>query len=328
MAVRQTTVVILGFPYGITESHPGLSGGFAGEYFLSKAMHDISIIAGHIVDRNQNVHNIDYSVTLQIEQELQRCRAAIPQDWWDTIPTPDMPLDELYYRQTFKIYYYQGLKFLHLPYMLKSSTDTKFKHSRNAALESSREIMNSYRNLRSTGESQIIMCDLMDFQAFSSALVMVLGLVSQAPNCIYQEAEDWGLIQSVNRQLQTIDGGMECSVAAQGAQLLEYLSMAHSGTYSGPDGYEAVIPYFGKVRIGKMKRNESVAPLGVESKEIPPLATNEMDLNTISFMPFSQDSLVQYPLTDAELGVDWTSVFDVDNNYNYDWSQVFDYRGP
>jgi hypothetical protein len=320
--------LILGFPYGIAESHPGLSREFAGEYFLSKAMHDISIIAGHIVDRNQSGHDVDYSVTLQIEQELQQCRASMPQDWWDTVPTLDTPLKELYYRQTFKIYYYQGLKLLHLPYMLKSSTDKKFEHSRNAALESSREMMNSYRNLRSSGESQIVMCDLMDFQAFSSALVMVIGLVSQSPDCIYQEAEDWGLIQSVIRQLQTVASGMECSVANQGAQLLEYLSMARSGTYSGPDGYEAVIPYFGKVRIGKMKRNESVAPLVVETKETPLVDTNTMDFNTISFMPFSQESLIQFPLTDAELGVDWTSVFDVDNNYNYDWSQVFDYRGP
>lgn len=320
--------LILGFPYGIAESHPALSKKFAGDNSLSRAMHDICIIAGHIVDRNQNAHDVDYSVTLQIEQELYTCRASMPQDFWNATPTTDMPLSQLYYRSVFKIYYYQSLKFLHLPYMLKSSTDKKFEHSRQVALESSREMMKSYRNLRGTGDSQIIMCDLLDFQAFSSALVMVIGLVSQSLGCIYQEAEDWGLIQSVIRQLQMVATGMDCSVAGQGAQLLENLSMAYSGTYSGPDGYEAVIPYFGKVRVGKLKRNESEAPLSVGSNETQLLATDTMDFNTISLVPFSQDSLFQSPFTDAELGVDWTSVFDVDNNYNYDWSQVFDYRGP
>jgi len=85
---------LLGLPNGITEFHPGLSKVFAGDHFLSRAMHDISIIAAHITERIQSSHDLDYSVTLQIDQELEQCRAAIPLDWWDMILTPNMPLHE------------------------------------------------------------------------------------------------------------------------------------------------------------------------------------------------------------------------------------------
>jgi hypothetical protein len=83
---------LLGLLNGIIEFHPGLSKVFAGDHFPSRAMHNISIIAAHIAERIQSSHDLD--VTLQIDQELEQCRAAIPLEWWDMILTPNMPLHE------------------------------------------------------------------------------------------------------------------------------------------------------------------------------------------------------------------------------------------
>ncbi|TVY73556.1 Dehydrocurvularin biosynthesis regulator [Lachnellula suecica] len=314
----------LGFPYGIAESHPGLSAELAGKHFTARAMYNIAIIAGHITDRNQNFNKVSYSATANIEKELESCQAAIPTDWWDTISTPDIPLYELYGRQSIKIYYYQACRNLHLPYVLQASKDKRYEHNKKAAMNASREMIKAYRTLRSNGGDSIIMCDLMDFQVFSSAVLIVIELISQPSDCIYQEGEDWGLVQNVTQHFDSVAAGMECSVAGQAAQLLEYLSMAHQGTYTGPEGYEAVIPYFGKVRIGKMKGTQPTMSMNGQINA-PQLFTNTIEFDSSSFMPFSQDPTAGYNFTDAELGFDWTSTFD--DSKIYDWSQAFEFTG-
>lgn len=317
--------LILGFPYAIADSHPGLSKDHTGQSVAARAMHELSIIAGHIIERNQNHRNVNYSFTVQIDQEFEQCRDRIPPDWWDAIPSPAMPLEALYGQQAVKLHYYHLYKLLHLPYMLKSSNDRKFENSRISTLEASREMIKCYQTLRNSSGLAIIICDLMDFQVFSAAIVIVINLLSQSSTRdILQEAEDWKLIHDITKTLKHISRAMECAVAGQAAQLLEYLSMACHGTYSGPEGYEAVIPYFGKVRISQLRRaasqTESTPPSDVQIHAPQPFS-NTIEFSSNSFIPFSQNFTADY-LSEAELSVDWTSVFGVDTNY--DWSQLFD----
>lgn len=312
--------LILGLPHGISESHLGLSKKLAGTQFVAQTKYALSIIGSHIIDRNQDFHNTDYSATTKIEQELEQVRAAISAEWWNTVPGPDMSLSELYTRHVIQSLYYQAVMTLHMPYMWKSSEELKFDHNKRAVLEASREMIKSYRMFRSRGGAEIIICDMMDFLVFSAAIVLVIDLLSRSSGCIYQEAEDWGLVQNVTLHLDKVARGVECFVAGQASQLLEYLSMAHEGRYLGPDSYKAVIPYFGKVRIGRLRRAE---PKIYTGSETPQVFTNTVKFNMNSFMSYSQDSTAVYNLTDAELGVNWTSALEIDNNQ--DWSHAFEF---
>ena len=100
--------------------------------------------------------------------------------------------------------------------------------------------------------------------------------------------------------------------------------MAHHGTYSGPEGYEAVIPYFGKVTIGRMKRNVSQTQSSDIQTSAPQQLSNMVEFSANTFMLFSQEPSSGYSYSDTELGVDWTSIFDVDRSY--DWNQAFEYN--
>jgi hypothetical protein len=320
--------LILGFPYAIADSHPGLSRKHIGQSIAARAMYELSIIAGHIIERNQNHRSVNYSVTVQIDQEFEQCRDGIPLDWWDAIPSPSMPLEALYGLQSVKLHYYHLYKLLHLPYMLKSSTDRKFENSRISTLEASREMIKCYQTLRNSSGPAIIICDLMDFQVFSGAIVIVINLLSQSyTRDVHQEAEDWKLIHGITRTFKHISREMECTVPGQAAQLLEYLSIARHGTYSGPEGYEAVIPYFGKVRISQLGRaasqTDSTPPTDLQI-HTPQTFSNSIEFSANSFIPFSQGFTADY-LSGAELGVDWTPVLGVDTNY--DWNQLFNNAG-
>ncbi|MCJ1447539.1 MAG: hypothetical protein MMC23_008050 [Stictis urceolatum] len=323
-ADRQLSL-ILGLPYGISEFHPGIREPRGEQTIPAIFMHKLSIICGHVCDRDQNYENADYSLTLSIERELEECKASVPIEFWDAEPDPSMGVAEVYGRQVMKIYYCQILKMLHIPYMLKTSIGTSFEHSRVTAVHASREMYHAYQALRELQQSAGVVCDLMDFQVFSAAIVIVINLIS-SPSLLDtdQVASDWELVQNLIADLDFTSKAMECNVAAQAARLLEYLSMAAHGIYDGTDGYSAVIPYFGRVKVKRLKNTESDG-WSVPSSDLQStpeqFVHNTVEFNANPFMHFSQDSLADY-LSGPELGVDWTAAFDTFRDY--EWSQMFD----
>jgi hypothetical protein len=317
--------LILGFPPAISDTHPGVSTPHPHQSVQERVMFEFSVIAGHIIDRNQNHRNIDYSVTEKIEQELVQYRNGPASALIDLKPTPSMSLETIYGLQIAKIYYHNHCKMLHLPYMLKSSTDRKYEHNRLAALEAARQIAKAWGDLRHCcGSETLIICDFMDFQVFMAAIVLVINLLSPScPDNIHQQTRDWELVHDISRNLKSVSEEMECNVACQAARLLDHLSAAHHGMYDGSETYEATIPYFGKVRISQIRK---VAPSRTEDTPLDELKDQELfsnmvEFSTDSFVPFSQNYMGDY-LSEAELGVDWTAVLNAD--IGYDWSQSFE----
>jgi hypothetical protein len=311
---------LLGLPAATTDSHPGISVQLAGQDTGNRMRYDLSIIAGHIIERNQNHRTSEYSVTLNIDQELHQCRGRIPSEWWNGLPSIGTPLETIYGLSIMKMQFYSFRKMLHLPYMLKSAIDENYQYSRLAALDASREIIRAYQTVRVHPDLAISICDVFDFQAFTAAVVLSIDLLSQTSQLeTHQEASDWGLIHDLTRSLKSVSEAMECIVAGQAAQLLKILSSFRHGSYSGPENYEVVIPMFGRVRINHPKTLRS-------QNEVNSLYDNgnfqqfmpKFEFSTNSFAPFGMTGDI---VSDAELGIDWTSILNVDTNY--DWSQTF-----
>jgi hypothetical protein len=315
--------LILGLPYAVPDTHPGVANPHICQPAQVQMMHDFGIIAGHVIDRNQSHQKFDYSVTKRIEQELLEYENGAGSSMLNTVSDPSMPLQVIYDLQVGKLFYHNLCKLTHLPYMLKSHLDPQYEHHRLAALSAAREMITAWQQLRECSGDALIICDLMDFEVFTAAIVLVLNLLS--PSCtdpIHQQASDWERVHETTSNLQHVSGEMDCNVASQAATLLEYLSAAHQGIYDGPEIYEAVIPYFGSVRISRTRK---VAPDmmkgGWDEQE---LFGNTVEFNADSFVPFTQNYMGDC-LTEAELGVDWTAVLNAD--IGYEWSQSFHSSG-
>jgi hypothetical protein len=343
--------MILGFPCAMQESHPSLSIIHATGPPAVLIAHEFSIIAGHIVEQHQNHATVDGFTTLKIAQELDECKRRMPPQWWAG-PDPDMPLAEAYVQHTIKITYFQLQMYLHLPNMLKATPESNFINSRVATLEACRGMANAYLTLRSHKDPMVIICDVMDFQVFSAILVIIIDLLSQpSPDSLQDQVGDWQLVSFTAAALKHVSEVTDCVVAKQAAQLLEYLLQARDCTYSGPQTYEAVIPYFGKVRIsGKRLADMPMAMAhsdgggggdggGVAlstmmmdsssgSYQSTPLSfpdsysfVPEVQICTNQFFPYGAISATN-AVPDPELSIDWTTA--LDNIADYDFDQVFD----
>jgi hypothetical protein len=312
-----------GLPSATTDSHPGVSTPPPAQDFGARILYDLAVIAGHIIERNQNHQTANYAVTLAIDQEIQQCKSRLPPGWWNGIPTASTPLTTIYSLGILKIGFFSGQKMLHLPYMLKSSPDNNYEYSRLQALDAGREMIKGYQAVRQHPELMLTICDLMDFQAFTAAVVLVIDLLNQPSQLeTHQEASDWNLVHDVTKSLKLVSEAMECTVAGQAQHLLEHLSTFRDGAYKGPDNYQVIIPMFGRVKINRPK-NRTVQPginnLYQNGNQFEQQFMPMVEFSANSFAPFGMTGDI---LSEGELGTDWTSVLNVD--YNYDWNQTFD----
>ncbi|KAE9375159.1 hypothetical protein N431DRAFT_436676 [Stipitochalara longipes BDJ] len=314
---------LLGLPSATTASHPGVSTSPPEQDIGARVMYEISTIAGRIIERNQNHQMANYAVTLAIDQEIQQCKSRLPSEWWNSPPTTSMPLAAIYGVGVLKIEFYAGQKMLHLPYMLKSSPDNNYEYSRLQVLDACREMIKAYQIVRQHPQLNLTICDLMDFQAFTAAVVIIIDLLNQSSQLeTHQEASDWNLVHDVKRSLKLVSVAMECTVAGQGFYLLEHLASFRNGAYAGPDNYDVTIPMFGRVKISRPK-SRKVQPefnnFYESENQFQPQFFPTLEFSANTFAPFGMTGDV---MSDAELGIDWTSALNMD--YNYDWNQTFD----
>ena len=80
--------------------------------------------------------------------------------------------------------------------MLKASQDRRYIYNRTAALESARETLLLYQVLRPALGFKSLICKLVDFQAFTGAMLLVLNLIGSTTSNNQRNGEDddrdWG----------------------------------------------------------------------------------------------------------------------------------------
>lgn len=333
--------LLLGLPYCIAESHFNLTdldnellGMPIDEIFILR----ISMIAGHIVDRNQNPSKMNYSDTLKIDRELEEARSLLPAEWGRERVSASMVSQEtLFAMAVARFTFHNVRKLLHLPYMLKSTSDPRYEFSRIATIDASREMIWAYQELQHLQSAVLKFCNMSDFLVFSAAMVLIIDLFRKSGRDARQEDRDWNLVYSITQNLKQVSERMPCTIARQSARLLEDMSACRGGCTDCDPGqaYEAVIPYLGKVRLtaGSELIAQCNTPQGAMTASSdsanPQLFTPPEDAYPGSSDRAGVDPLVSFdgylhppaegqPQQPWDLGTDWTAL--IDSSLQDDWS--------
>jgi hypothetical protein len=275
--------LLLGLPYGISDSHCDLKmPDFGGEYLHPLAfINNVAKLAGRVIDRNQGVAEQSFAWALQLDQELEDLWKKLDPAWVDyseLLATPEANAAELRERLMAQIVYHQIRVYLHLPFMLKSATNSRFMYSRTACLNGSREVLRLYQALRAGTTQPLYECKAVDFIGFTSAVLIQIGLFnfgSMDPKTFKDVEADTRLIEisiDIFRRASSEKGG---KVALQSAQVLEKMqgkfksgcgSKSNSGAGPCDDGEcdDMVIPYFGTISIRRGGQ-------AVSHKQMPPI---------------------------------------------------------
>ncbi|KAJ5611410.1 Fungal specific transcription factor [Penicillium lagena] len=246
--------LMLGLPTSVSANHPGTSSYSPSAPLMSRIMCSVALICGKAIDRDQAHHAAaSYATTVEIDQDMEEAYRLFPDEHWLPL-APDMSLSDCWNQQASKVIFFTTLKLVHMPCMLKSVGESKFLYSWDRAMEAARGAATAYSEFRTWPGASATLCELMDFQAFSAAMVLIIGhLIFPARATSLAKDQDWALVRDVSLCLRRTVAIMDCAVAAQSVRILDLVDAARHGAYIADDDYVVTIPYFGRIRINKKK---------------------------------------------------------------------------
>ena len=259
--------LMLGLPYGPTEIHSdigrdseacakGMQTQNIGEHYFYRLAH----VVGHIIDRNQQLpSNNMLPLTLKIEAEMLELAASMTNDWWESGRQYGNETDRMLNQLMPQFGHHQARSLLHLPFMLKATTDRRFEYSKMAALESAREMIARYRVIRPARGFGSLICKTIDFQVFGGAMILVLNLLDhyrKGGTMDHSEADnDQALISITTDILRRASVETDGGVATQAARALEIFNNIKElslpcAKFEKDCTTKVVVPYCGTVVIG------------------------------------------------------------------------------
>jgi hypothetical protein len=238
-------------PFSFDDNAPWLST----EDLYNKSLCEI---AGLILTRNQADSTHAFSTTHEIDEKLGSLARQMPPTWWE-IPTSivDGRIEEVgsqLDRILCQIWHFELETLAHLPFMLRAATDRRYDYSRISCLSASRELIRRWMFIRKA-HSMIFVNTLIEFQAFTAAITVLLGLLGSTPSTtdpivLKERGEDLQLVETVVQILEGLkQRGDGVLVVNQGISVIRTLQgvLRNEGKSSGNLRLE--IQHFGTISI-------------------------------------------------------------------------------
>ncbi|PWY83697.1 hypothetical protein BO94DRAFT_536386 [Aspergillus sclerotioniger CBS 115572] len=227
-------------------------------------------VAGRILQRSDaDVNNL--ANTHDIDQQLQKAAAEVPPQWWLIPGLTSSNSDGLETIQdTIRLMdqftHYQLLLRLHLPYMLRSSSDHRYDPSKLTIITVSREILSRYIAFRTSNPAHYY-CRGTDFLAFVATTVLCLAHIDSYGQCpipgtvmnflAHSRPSDRGTMERTYEIIETMARSGTDGIAMKLARVIHHLlaveATAANGTIyqtSTSKGSEGEFEYDGKLTNG------------------------------------------------------------------------------
>ena len=312
----------------------------------------LSAISGRISQRNHSTLSSLLSHSSDIDHDLDRLASIMPPRWWHLAATPENPatdLLDLHERIVAQFWYYQTKVYLHLPFMVQSPSDNRYDRNRLQCLAAAREMGRIYICMRELSGGRISLCRLIDFQSFTAAVILILGLLGYAPQSVLEDpnqtAKDWVLIYQIMDVLRDTSSEQENLTAMQALQCLQTLATIGRGRLSGDEGMfkrRIFVPYFGMISIHPGSKyatclhTQSARQAGMESRERtePAMASAQFGVGEpvieieafnsafLSSIASDQDGFAQ-PMASSGISFPDTLAMDIDQDWNWMLNQDY-----
>jgi hypothetical protein len=265
--------LLLGLPYSVNDvqcqpSHENHTNG-AGMSVQPFSL-QCGKIAGTLIDRNQSGKEDSISKAMQIDDEMEKLAASMPQNWWEVASLmTDSSISTIEVRQRIllQLFFLLIRAYLHLPFLLMRQPPPGFgycEHSRMACVDSARMMVQRYHMLRFDFDGQALYdCKTNDFVGFIASVILLVGTSrSGGPQASKRTAEDSSLIDASVSMFKRLSESEPCRLFSQCHHALDTLKGKHGHNINPIDSSPSVkifIPYFGTVSI-KPSSNTSAIP--------------------------------------------------------------------
>lgn len=281
-------------------------------------------IMGSLLERKQ-ARSRDPSLAHCLDKELQQAARVLPSKWWLTpsFPTPEKHDESTFWgikRLVLQMSHYNILNQIHLPFMLRASSDPAYEDSKTACVNASREILSRFIVLQHLNQIAFC-CRTPDFLALMAAMTLILAhlqnhgrrtdsMTTENNPMAHQYLSDRGMIEQTQESMEELSRRSGEALSAESANLLRRLLVIEAEAADGcreraqgvdvlqpqndegndGDGIVRVtVPYFGVVRIARegiisKETNEQLAGTRDSRKDGQMMMTN-----TVVFTPVVEE---------------------------------------
>lgn len=240
--------MFLGLPYGFIDIHYQqiLEVKPENDYLDSTMTIRCAMIAGKVIDRNHSRTKASISKTLELDEEMNDLATSFPGTWWELpnrVQVDERDFDEVHVRLHQQLFFFHLRLYIYLPFLSGSEEDSVHGSIlRVASMEAARQLLRRYLSLHSDAEGPSPSeCKLVDFMAFTGAIVLLLGCSSSSSSMLSSDKNDIEAVLSLVRCLQRQENQENCPIASQCRKTLNVL-LSRSSTDE-----EVRIPFFGTV---------------------------------------------------------------------------------
>lgn len=215
-------------------------------------------IAGLILARNQGDASHAFSTTQEIDEKLDSLAKRMPQTWWETTNSLLEGRTEEAASQfealMCQIWHFELQTLVHLPFMLRAATDRRYDYSRVSCLSASRGLMRKWMSMREV-HSTTFVSNLVEFQAFTAAVTLLLGLLGPArttndPTVLKEQYEDLQLVETVVQILENLKRcGTGVQLVNQSISVIRTLQGVLRGEINSSGSLRLSILHFGTIII-------------------------------------------------------------------------------
>jgi hypothetical protein len=178
---------------------------------------------------------------------MNELATSFPETWWelpDRVQADGRDFDAIHVRLHQQLFFFHLRLYIYLPFL--SGSEENSVHGsmvRVASMETARQLLRRYLSLHSDAEGlSPSECKLVDFMAFTGAIVLLLGCSrSSGPRMSSDGNDDIEAVRSLIRCLQRQENQENCPIASQCLKTLTVL-LSRSCTDE-----EVRIPFFGTV---------------------------------------------------------------------------------
>ncbi|KAB5539250.1 hypothetical protein GE09DRAFT_1176186 [Coniochaeta sp. 2T2.1] len=182
--------LLLGLPIGTYDTSFATEEAMANDDAVERLNKAHTLISARIVDRNADKTSQAYTLTQQIDFELESAGNAIPPSWWAE-PSPLDPftsptkLSEMVCVFIHQIHHFDLLILLHLPYMLRDPAESRYEYSRVTCVRASREVLKRFVSFRTIINSAFS-CRHVDYSALIAAMTLLLSYLGASNKLVSQ----------------------------------------------------------------------------------------------------------------------------------------------
>lgn len=338
--------LILGLPYAADVRTVRLTNSHCSS--ISLLQHRLILIARKVIDRNQMGLSLSVSETEAIQIEIDNATKDLGETFWDSpvaLTNAKIAHSEYLEQIGAQCRLYQILVLLHMPLMIHSIEDAQLETHRMACLNASRNLLKTYRIMRSDPLSAVSMDTLIDYQAFLCSALLILGLLGFGGYEAADQDKDRDLVGQTVTILRYLSGTVNNPVASQALQGIESLLLLINKTCPGPHTASSgkpfvkiVVPHVGTVTIspGEYFTNQRSTTTSVPA-HLPPafaLSSNIFEQPPGNFRATSNTAQPELNGEGNEFGLandmsaeqtfidfDWTTIMP---NFENDWAWLND----